>query len=1133
MKKKYFFGILLSLFLLCGGVFLLVLDNHSVSNEITINPQTNAATVSLRASVKAYGAKSGSLGTNFEVRFDVYEAGNKNIHDYEISSSTTEGSFSAKLNALALMKKRTFRIAFAYLGQDYIVKFDNGLVDVEHISGGEFNNLFSDTIIGPQKWISLEQTVFVKSYNDDCDFGEKIIYWKIECSLNDNGGTGGSGKVQYGTHSGTMSSINIPTRVGYKFNGYYTSSTSGTQAIDANGKWVWSNSACYPTTLYAHWERTDCGININLKYPNGTEGYEKCGLFDITYHDGKSVSNLSNEERPNGSTLRLPIGKKWTIKNIRPAEGLKFDKIVCTQGLTYSNKGNGVYEFSIDKSKVNTDNDLEIDIYMQYLYKININFYKLDKTSENGGTFNLYKQPSGGSETLVGENMTNEPGSPYLDNNGKFILKNVKASENGACVKLTLENVKLKVANGKGQIKIVDNEIIYTANSTGAGSGKGFDNEILIYTSPNQLIANLDYQYGGQTGKISTEYNSNGTFLNLPSPTERTGYDFKGWSLTSNGTEGYKTDTDWNDITVNGTTVSTPNAGNIEFTLYAIWQANDHTVTLNDESGVSNLADMTWISGATFNETTYTYNANGITSTYNTATGDFTINGTPTVNYIILSSLGLTLIEGEQYKIEVTPKSGSMLSWQNNGYFVLEVCDQYGNNFSTNRQYVDLISINSLATDSTYSTTLTINENSANLGKGLKVWYYAAGTPASQMFTNYTINIKITKVGSTQNVNKKVKATYDSPMRPVTVPSKFGYTFEGYYDSSGTKYYNANGTSARNWDKDSIATLNAKWTPYTYTLTLNGNDGITTDEKTTIEITGSYKSDLTLPSKPFTRSGYIFKGWSTTKTGEVTYSDEANYSSLITSDNISIAFYAQWEETIASNIKSTFATAGTYYISSVEDLAKLIYTTENKDVGNGYTFIQTANIDLSGITYLPIGRLNSFSGTYDGQGYTISGITTYNGEDANNDYLETNGGLFANAGGAKIKNVIIENATIYGQNAGIIAGSGNSSTTISGCIVSGNVNGTNKGSIIGNGNGAKILVCLAKGVNTASFASGSASVDSCIYELNNGNRGQSGTFTKYSEWIYPSNFAYPMPKAFMWYPGAELTEDSLNNWLGK
>ena len=76
-------------------------------------------------------------------------------------------------------------------------------------------------------------------------------------------------------------------------------------------------------------------------------------------------------------------------------------------------------------------------------------------------------------------------------------------------------------------------------------------------------------------------------------------------------------------------------------------------------------------------------------------------------------------------------------------------------------------------------------------------------------------------------------------------------------------------------------------------------------------------------------------------------------------------------------------------------------------------------------------------------------------------------------------------------------------------------------------------MCLAKGVNTTSFASGSASIDSCIYEIKDTNktRGKSSTFSNYSEWIYPSNFAYPMPKAFMWYPYPELSESSLDDWI--
>ncbi len=60
-----------------------------------------------------------------------------------------------------------------------------------------------------------------------------------------------------------------------------------------------------------------------------------------------------------------------------------------------------------------------------------------------------------------------------------------------------------------------------------------------------------------------------------------------------------------------------------------------------------------------------------------------------------------------------------------------------------------------------------------------------------------------------------VTATYGSAMPSITVPTRSGYTFGGYYTStggSGTQYYTASGTSARTWDKTSSTTLYAKWT---------------------------------------------------------------------------------------------------------------------------------------------------------------------------------------------------------------------------------------------------------------------------------------------------------------------------------
>ena len=66
-----------------------------------------------------------------------------------------------------------------------------------------------------------------------------------------------------------------------------------------------------------------------------------------------------------------------------------------------------------------------------------------------------------------------------------------------------------------------------------------------------------------------------------------------------------------------------------------------------------------------------------------------------------------------------------------------------------------------------------------------------------------------------------VTATYGSAMPTIDVPTRSGYTFGGYYTStggSGTQYYTADGTSARTWDKTGATTLYAKWTAKTISL---------------------------------------------------------------------------------------------------------------------------------------------------------------------------------------------------------------------------------------------------------------------------------------------------------------------------
>ena len=59
-------------------------------------------------------------------------------------------------------------------------------------------------------------------------------------------------------------------------------------------------------------------------------------------------------------------------------------------------------------------------------------------------------------------------------------------------------------------------------------------------------------------------------------------------------------------------------------------------------------------------------------------------------------------------------------------------------------------------------------------------------------------------------------AKYDNAMPNcnTTLPTRQGYTFKGFFDKAegGTKYYNADGTSARTWNKtDERVTLYAQW----------------------------------------------------------------------------------------------------------------------------------------------------------------------------------------------------------------------------------------------------------------------------------------------------------------------------------
>ena len=158
----------------------------------------------------------------------------------------------------------------------------------------------------------------------------------------------------------------------------------------------------------------------------------------------------------------------------------------------------------------------------------------------------------------------------------------------------------------------------------------------------------------------------------------------------------------------------------------------------------------------------------------------------------------------------------------------------------------------------------------------------------------------------------------------------------------------------------------------------------------------------------------------------------------------------------AKDLGYTIESDGSYTVTSADGLMNVAEL-----VNGGKTDINitlTADIDLTGKDWAPIGTSfsNSYTGTFDGGGHTITGLTfTTNDENA---------GLFGylNRAGT-VKNVVMEGVQItsnqiYGGSIGGVVGSGWG--TIENCSVSGSVSGTvYVGGVVGVQIGGSITGC--------------------------------------------------------------------------
>lgn len=252
--------------------------------------------------------------------------------------------------------------------------------------------------------------------------------------------------------------------------------------------------------------------------------------------------------------------------------------------------------------------------------------------------------------------------------------------------------------------------------------------------------------------------------------------------------------------------------------------------------------------------------------------------------------------------------------------------------------------------------------------------------------------------------------TFDSEYALPTL-ERTGYTFKGWE-------HNGKLVTASKWNIAENATLVAKWEVNKYTITLDANGGIVS--QTNISVLYGEDFKLPVPTNDFG----TFKGW---YYNDTKITDE-NGKSL----NV-------WEYLNDITVSTSWVTE----IYTVSDLINI-----RNALGGHYVLM--ADIDISSVDWIPLGAsspglgglpFNSFTGVFDGNNHTISGLRMTN-------FMESMGSYgFVGYNFGTIKNLKLTNISISftGITIDVYVGGicGYNRGTIDNCVVEGSISVSN------------------------------------------------------------------------------------------
>ena len=705
---------------------------------------------------------------------------------------------------------------------------------------------------------------------------------------NANGGSGTMSDQARKYNDKVALTANVFTRSGYTFKNWNTK-TDGTGTTYTDKQVANLSSASGATvTLYAQWTACTYTVVYDSNKPS-TATASISGTTANSTHTYDTAKALTT----NGYKLTGWTFEGWSTSKTATTATYADGQSVKNLTSTCSGTVNLYAVWSANCNKITVNPYCSGSTYNPPLYKkTDYTGWYSDSTctttttllsdvpascNNSNGNFTLRGIYSAQTTTLSADGNT---GIQYFTKSGNSTTIGMNWKVNGAkTIYLAWARDCVQPSNGKGtcELTVSDNGAVDYTTSCNSGYTISGDNTNAPVCTANLYSVTLDKNASDATAgtaSVTATYDSAmPTPITLPT---RAGYTFAGYydtEATTGGTQYY---------TAAGASARSWNKA-AATTLYARWSKcaagsycpGDNTIV----SCPTDTEGRPLTSGAGSDAADDCYVTCASTISVDNASSVSVVDGTPNYNgsvyptctYNVTCNTGYTVKNNKTatpsctantYKLSYTLNGGTSGGTQPttatyDKAFTVSNPTRTGYTFSgwkiTGMDSVTHTYGGSTTTNTSISSTKATSYKNLHSTNGSTVTFTATWS-ANSIAVTLDKNASDATAGTAS-----VTATYDSAMpTPITLPTRAGYTFAGYYDTEaatgGTQYYTAAGASARSWNKAAATTLYARWKGNTITINYVENGGTELSN-----ITCTYGESFKLPT--ISRSGYSFAGW--------------------------------------------------------------------------------------------------------------------------------------------------------------------------------------------------------------------------------------------------------------------------------